>query len=512
MLTKTEKPAELLDTLADRVQSLIDHEQLAEADYDVANAPRRWSQQVTKVSVLIPVYNERWTVRKLLERVLEVPLGLELELVIVDDASSDGSQRILEELAQQEDRIRLILHPENRGKGAAVRTAMEHMTGDVAIIQDADLEYDPNEFPKLLRPILEGHADAVFGSRFAGEERRVLLFWHSLGNKLLTLMSNALNDLNLTDMETCYKVVRADILRELCLKADTFTIEPEITTRLAQWGARIYEVPISYRGRGRQEGKKIRPIDGVKAIWEMIRCRFLDTRFTRHTGMYVLRSVQKAHHYNRWLIDRVRPFLGDRVAEAGAGIGNLSHWLSQREHLLLADHDPVYVASLQDTFQFRDNVRVLECDLTEPNFEQAWLEDRLDTVFCSNVLEHLGPHQEILESFHRVLSPEGHCVIIVPAEPSLYNGLDTSLGHHRRYRSEELKGLMEAAGFEVVHAEQVCKIGALAWWINGKILRRRRLTPRQMLAFDRVWPVLKRCDRWLPWAGMSLIMVGRKSA
>lgn len=502
----------LLDDISKRVDLLLDHERLSESDFDSANAPRQRNHTITKVSILVPVFNERWTVEKLLNRVLDVQLGLEMEVIVVDDKSTDGSAEIVQKLAEKEDRVRLFRHEKNQGKGAALRTAIQHITGDVVIIQDADLEYDPSEYPRLLRPILQCHADAVYGSRFAGEERRVLLFWHSLGNKLLTLMCNALNDLNLTDMETCYKVFRTDVLKQLRLQANSFTIEPEITARLAQWGARLYEVPISYRGRKRHEGKKICATDGVKAICAMLKLRFWDTRFTWHTGMYVLRSVEKAQRYNRWMVDRIGKYLGNRVAEAGAGLGNMSHMLADCEHLLLVDHDPIYVAYLEDAFHSKGNVRVLQSDLNSPGFEQAWQKDELDTVFCSNVLEHLGPHEQIMESFHRALRPDGHCIIIVPAEPKLYNGLDTSLGHHRRYEESELRRVMEQAGFDIVHSEQVCKLGALAWFVNGKILRRRRLTPRQMLLFDRLWPYMQRLDRFLPWRGMSLIMVGKKSA
>ncbi len=505
-------PQPLLDFLDESVQTLaLDHERLAAEDFDEANAPRHWNREIKKISVLVALHNERWTVAKLLRQVLDAPVKLDLEIIVVDDGSTDGSAQVVQAVSEHDSRVKLFRHGRNRGKGAAIRTAIGHMSGEVAIIQDADLEYDPQDYSKLLQPIIQGHADAVFGSRFAGPQRRVLLFWHSLGNKLLTLICNIFNDLNLTDMETCYKVVRSDILREIRLTSDSFSIEPELTTRLAQWGARIYEVPISYRGRREQDGKKTRATDGFKAIWEMIRCRFLDTRFTLHTGMYVLRSVEKARSYNRWIVRQIGRFLGKRVAEAGAGIGNMSRLLAEREHLLLVDHDPIYVESLKDSFHTQDNVRVLKCDLTQPEFEKAWTEDKLDTVFCSNVLEHLGPHQEILRSFYNALTPEGHCIIIVPAEPALYNGLDTSLGHHRRYRLEELQTLMESVGFEIAYSKQVCKLGSLAWFINGSVLRRRRLTPRQMLLFDRCWPMMSWFDWLLPWRGMSLIMVGRKT-
>jgi len=232
-----------------------------------------------KLSVLMPVYNESRTLRTIVGRVLSSPIDLDIEIVAVDDGSKDDSVAILNELAAEDPRIRVIVQPHNMGKGKAIRTAIDHMTGDIGIIQDADLEYDPHEYPRMLKPILEGKADAVYGSRFAtSEERRVLYFWHSLGNKVLTALSNMATDLNLTDMETCYKAVRADVLKSLRLTSDRFGIEPEITARLAQWGARIYEVPISYHGRTYAEGKKINWKDGVAAFWHIFRSNVLDPR------------------------------------------------------------------------------------------------------------------------------------------------------------------------------------------------------------------------------------------
>ncbi|HBE71695.1 MAG TPA: glycosyl transferase [Planctomycetaceae bacterium] len=501
----------LLDLLDSEVKEMADLGQVeAVSSVDQANAPRSRKHVLQKLSVLVPLYNERWTIERTLQRVLDANYsGLSLEIIVVDDGSTDGSYEHVQEIVGGEPKIRLFRHEKNRGKGAAIRTAIEHVSGDVVVIQDADLEYDPADIAGLLEPILSGDADAVFGSRFSSPRRRVLLFWNSLGNKLLTMACNALNNLNLTDMETCYKVVRADILQQLRLSANSFTFEPELTTRLAQWGARIYEVPISYRGRAKQDGKKTRLVDGIKAGLQLLKNRFFDTRFTRHDGMYILRSVECAKSYNRWIVNRVGKFMGRRVAEAGSGIGNLSQLLSQREHLFLVDHDSMYVAALEDRFQDRGNVKVHQCDLTDPGFEEQWMDERLDTVFCSNVLEHLGPHRAILKSFYRSIAPGGNCIIIVPAEPALYNGVDKSLGHHRRYRLGELFNLMQEAGFDVVHSEQVCKLGALAWWVNGK-LGRTRLTPRQMRLFDLLWPIMNWADRFLPWRGMSLIMVGQR--
>ena len=463
-----------------------------------------------KLSVLMPVYNERWTVETVVRRVVLAGIPLEFELIAVDDGSTDGSAEVLHRLAREDPRIRVIVHPENRGKGAALRTAISHITGDIAVVQDADLEYNPAEFFALLRPILEGKADAVYGSRFVGHPRRVLFFWHSMANRFLTLVSNMANDLNLTDMETCYKMIRTDVLRRLRLRGDTFNIEPEITCRLAQWGARIYEVPISYSGRTYQEGKKIRASDGLLALWEIFRCRVLDTQFTDHSGFYILLSVARANRYNEWILDQVRPYLGQRLFEAGAGIGNLSQMLIQRERLLLVDFEREYVNMLADRFGWRPNIRVEHGDLTEPDLYDSFIEERVDTILCSNVLEHLAADRLVLENMHRTLQPGGHCVILVPAEPGLYNGLDEELGHVRRYRRDDLREKMTTAGFEIVMEKQFSRLAAISWYFSGRILRRRHLSPRQMIWFDRIVPLAKLLDYCLPVPGVSLVMVGRK--
>ena len=227
------------------------------------------------LSVVIPAYNEKTTIQKIIHAVEEVSLpdNVTREIIIVDDFSTDGTRDILSNYVR-DGSFQVIFHDRNRGKGAALRTGIARSTGSIVLIQDADLEYDPQEYPKLLAPILVGKADVVYGSRFAGgETRRVLYYWHSLGNKFLTMLSNMFTNINLTDMETCYKVFRGEILRKIRIEEDRFGFEPEVTSKVARMGCRIYEVGISYSGRTYAEGKKINWKDGVRAIWCILKYR-----------------------------------------------------------------------------------------------------------------------------------------------------------------------------------------------------------------------------------------------
>jgi glycosyltransferase involved in cell wall biosynthesis len=225
------------------------------------------------LSVVIPVYNERTTIEEILQRVLAVELGVDVEVVVVDDCSTDGTRELLE--TYENPNVRVFMQPENRGKGAALQRGFEEVRGDIALIQDADLEYDPREYPRLLEPILDGRADVVFGSRFLGGPHRVMFFWHYMANQLLTTLSNMLTDLNLTDMETCYKVFRTEILQNIRIQEQRFGFEPEFTAKVAHHGYRIYEVPISYSGRSYQEGKKIGASDAVQALFCILRYNLL---------------------------------------------------------------------------------------------------------------------------------------------------------------------------------------------------------------------------------------------
>src|SRR5262249_52906073 len=296
-----------------------------------------------RLSVLVPVYNEVGTIRALLTRVMAVPI--QKEIIVVDDCSTDGTRAVLEELRagftdSDDNRLVVAVHEQHQGKGAAIRTAVGHVTGDIAVIQDADLEYDPGEYPRLLQPILDGDADVVFGSRFSGSPRRVLFFWHTVANKLLTMLSNMATNLNLTDMETCYKVFRAEILKQIPIRSNRFGLEPELTAKVAHLRCRIYEVPISYRRRQYSQGKKIGLKDAVSALWTIQPFAVSPDVGREDEGFTTLRRVEALHRYNEFMWELIRPYVGRRVLEVGSGTGVMTRYLATREHVVATDIDP----------------------------------------------------------------------------------------------------------------------------------------------------------------------------
>ena len=347
------------------------------------------------LSVLVPAYNEVGTIRALLDRVRAVPIRK--EIIVVDDCSTDGTRAEIEAYRREtpdtpENRLVVVFHEQNAGKGAAVRTAVSRVTGDIALIQDADLEYDPMEYPRLLQPILDDYADVVFGSRFSGGPRRVLFFWHTVANRLLTLLSNMCTNLNLTDMETCYKVFKADVLKRIPIRSDRFGLEPELTAKVAHLRCRVYEVPISYHGRGYAEGKKIGWKDAFSAVWTILQFRFRPDIGREDAGYTTLRRVQVLRRYNAFLWEQLKPFVGQRVLEVGSGTGLLTAYLASRQRVLATELDPEYVALLERTYAGRPNIEVRRLDLSQlaeglPQFGIAFEGDRilpLGTLQCDH--------------------------------------------------------------------------------------------------------------------------------
>ncbi|HET8547393.1 MAG TPA: glycosyltransferase [Bryobacteraceae bacterium] len=466
-----------------------------------------------KLSILIPVYNERGVVERSLAQVLNAPLpeNMERELIVVDDRSTDGTGDVLDRIAACEPRIRLLRHPINQGKGAAVRTAIEHATGEFCIIQDADLEYDPNEYSKLLQPLLDGRADAVFGSRYlAGEQTRVLPFWHSLINKGLTTVSNMFCNLNITDMETCYKLYRTELLKSIPIRSNRFGIEPEITMKTAKRKLRIYEVPISYHGRTYEEGKKIGWKDGLKVFGVILRFWLIDDLYTDPYGRGSLNNVYGTPAYVNWMTGILRPHVGDRVLEIGAGIGNLTgRLMGRRLRYVAGEHDPLYLHALRNRFLRTPNVEVRNMHPEDP---AGWndLESSCDTVLCVNILEYASDPRRVLEHIRCALVPGGMLLVLVPQGRGVFGTVDETLGLRRRFDRTELGQLLRDSGFELRRTHQLNRVGKPGWWLSSRVLRSRHVNKLALKIFDKTVWIWRRVDWLAPWSGLSLIVAAQR--
>jgi glycosyltransferase involved in cell wall biosynthesis len=464
-----------------------------------------------KLSVIIPVYNEIHTIDEILSRVLEVDLPK--EVIVVDDFSTDGTREFLnqweeERKKEKKDEVRIIYQPKNMGKGAALRSGFKEATGEIIITQDADLEYHPKEYPKLIEPILNGWADVVYGSRFLGTPRRVLMFWHTLGNRLLTFLSNLCTDLNLTDMETGYKVFKKEVINHLYLKSNRFGFEPEVTAKIAKMNFRIYEVPISYSGRDYWEGKKIKWLDGLKAILSIVRYSFFNSE-TEDIVYQTLQKMKKLRRYNQWIFSMFRPYLGKRVLEIGSGIGNITKFLLDRDLIIATDVEPQYLVLMKNTFGKYKKFLIEHLDLSGTEIER-YRSHHIDSVICFNVLEHIERDEKALKNILNLLEPKGRLLLLVPSHPWLYGGLDQHLGHHRRYGKKELKNKLEALGFKVVFLKYFNRIGIIGWFLNSKIFRRKRLPSFQLRIYNLLVPLFK-LEKILPLPfGTSLLAVAEK--
>jgi len=462
-----------------------------------------------KLSVVIPAFNEAKTIREIVARVLAVPV--EKEILIIDDGSTDGTREMLRELDGR-DGVRVFLQPVNQGKGAAVSVGFRHATGDVVVVQDADLEYDPMEYLKLLAPIEQGHADVVYGSRFlGGGARRVLYFWHTIGNRFLTLASNMFTNLNLTDMETCYKMFRREVVQSMTIESRRFGIEPEITAKVARRGYRVFEVPISYYGRTYEEGKKIGLKDAFSALWTIIRHAVREAEDPKNVGHVTLARMGKLEPYNRWLADRFEKSLGRRVLEIGAGFGNMTRHLTPREMIIASDLDAVALEYLRGAFRDDPSIRIASYRFPLQPGQRRELEGlALDTVVCLNVLEHIEDDVSTLADLLSILKPGGRLVLIVPAHARLYSSLDVHLRHFRRYEKPELEKKIRDAGFVLEDCRFLNRPGVFGWYVNGRVLRRRVLPRGQLSLFKLVLPLLRSEETNPPSWGLSLLAIARK--
>jgi glycosyltransferase involved in cell wall biosynthesis len=467
------------------------------------------------LSVLIPLYNEEEFVRELLQRVVraKLPQGVSREIIVVDDCSTDGSAEIVEDfIATCPVPIRLLRHVTNQGKGAAVRAAIQAATGRWSIIQDADLEYDPDEYPRLLRPLLEGKADVVYGSRFlSSDERRVLYFWHSLANRGLTTICNMVCDLNLTDMETCYKVFRTSLAQSIPLQSNRFGIDPELTVKFARRRARVYETYISYHGRTYEEGKKIGLRDAFDVLWVITRSRFTKKLYS-DGGHANLDALSLAGNFNRWMADTIAPYVGARVLEIGAGIGNLTRRLCPRRELYAAtDIDTEHLEVLRKKFQHRPAVRIARLDAEKAEDFAAWA-GAVDSVICLNVLEHIEHDAEALQNIRNCLIPGGRLILLVPNGPEAFGALDRAVGHFRRYTPEGLTKLLYENGYALETMISFNRVSWPGWRFTGQVLKSGRLSPFSMWAFDKFVWLWKAIDGKLPWKAVSIIAIAKRGS
>ncbi|MDR2704510.1 MAG: glycosyltransferase [Planctomycetaceae bacterium] len=466
------------------------------------------------LSILIPVYNEQAYLERLVDRVAAawLPEGLQKEIIIVNDASKDRTPEVIRKLCERYPIIRTFEQPTNQGKGAAIRRAIEEMTGDFAIIQDADLEYDPNEYHLMLKPLLEGYADVVYGSRFASREmRKVLFYHHKLGNYLLTFLSNLVTGLDLTDMETCYKAFRGQVLKSIPLRSNRFGIEPEITVKIAKRGLSVYEVPISYHGRKYSEGKKIGWKDGISAIWTILKYWFLDDYTKESDVLQVQSSPDSLRRYYHNIVRCSLPYLGNKILELESHVGLISRLLPQREQLVVSDHREECVRFLENLYDGNAVVSVIrldpdadsnsDSDDTLPNAE-------FDSILYVHGLQKTENDAATLKRIYKMLRPGGNAILVVPQHPSLFCKLDKTLGYRRRYTKRNLCQLCWENGFRIVKCRSVHASAYFSWLVNGVLFRRAGIGKVQLKILNMLTPFSGLLSFLLP--GSNLFLVAEK--
>ncbi len=451
-----------------------------------------------KITLIVPVFNEIATIAEIIRRMEKAPF--DKQIIIVDDGSTDGTREYLQRLQNPD--INVLFHETNQGKGAALRTGIALATGEIVVIQDADLEYFPDEIPHLAEKICSGKADVVYGSRFIGS-RRVFLFYHYLGNKTLNFVANLLFNTNLTDLMTGYKAFRRDIIQSLRLTENGFAVEAEITGKIFKQSFRVYEVPISYNGRGYEEGKKIQWTDFFKVLASLLKVRF----FSSDVGLETLEKTRRMRRYNEWIYEQIRPYLGSRILEVGAGIGNFSVMFSNFEKLVVTEYNEYYLNRLRQRFSGHPFITVEKLDLALPPGNQLPENSLFDTAVCINVAEHLQNDSAALRTLKSLLKPGGHLFLLVPAHPRLFGRLDKELGHYRRYTRESVSALVRDAGFRLEKVSYFNPFSVLPWFINGKLLKRRGIPMFQTRLFDLSVPILKHLAPRSPAVGLSVIAV-----
>jgi glycosyltransferase involved in cell wall biosynthesis len=465
-----------------------------------------------KLSIVIPVYNEINTILEVIQRVKNERHSK--EIIIVDDASTDGTKELLSQIDEQD--IKVIFKDANEGKGAALREGFKYITGDIVIIQDADLEYYPDEYQVLIEKIVKNKADVVFGTRFLGVHR-VFYFYHYLGNKLINLAANILLNTNLTDMMTGYKAFKASVLKQLVLKANGFGIEAEITAQVFKRRLRVYEVPISYEGRSYEEGKKIKWTDFFLSLYWLIKAAFLkpcgmsDVPHGQDIGMDTLFKMRTMKNNNYWLYKRMEPYLGKRILEIGAGIGNMSkHLVSKARDVCLTEIDKEKIEYLRNRFGANPYVKIISSDISAVNIPFEF--KGVDTAVGVSVLEHIKDDIAALRNIKEILEREGRLILIVPAHKGLFGSLDKNLGHHRRYSKKELTAKLKEAGFAVEHQRYSNFLAAIGWFLEYKIMKRKYMSKTRSQIADKLIPFIGLIEKYIKFPfGLNLFVIARNT-
>ena len=465
------------------------------------------------VSILVPAYNEQETIEAIVKQIIAIK-NIRKEIVIVNDGSTDDTGVIAQKLAKKYKTVQTFHHRTNKGKGAAVKTALGKSKGEIIITQDADLEYSPKDYLKLLKPFEDNNIKVVYGTREKIARKGIYsnVFFY-LGGEFLTLLANLLYGINISDEATGYKLFRREVLEKIKLKSKGFEFCPEVTAKVANLGFEFTEVPISYSPRPFSSGKKIRPIDGLIAIKTLFKHSFL---FSSSSSALTagLEITKLAKNYNRWILKKIAPYIKGVILEAGAGIGTMADLLLNSQHtkLILGEIRPSYIKNLRNKYLHLSSVKVSKLDISSSR-SVAKLKN-VQTVITINTLEHIKNDQQAIINLSNTLVKGGHLIIFVPAFQIIFSNWDKSIGHFRRYNKGQLTEKVENAGLQPVSSKYINLPGFFGWWVN-KLLEntpKNKSVQKQILLFDRFilpwWSKLE--DNFNLPIGQSLIMIAKK--
>ena len=473
------------------------------------------------LSVILPCFDAAHVVEQVVQRALDSDFTA--EVIAVDGGSTDGTLDVLRAIADP--RLRVIDQGQNLGRGAGLRRGFVEATQPFVLVQDVDDQYDAGDYALLMEPLLSGKADAVFGSRFVSRPHRVLTWTHTVANKVLSLLSDAVTDLNLTDVATGCKAFRREALLELDLEQDRFGFEFEVTAKAAAADWRIYEVGISYDGRGHRPARAFRWSEGVRALYCISRYSSIGARLAAprtHPGAGrraisfdeadeslagTLDNLDDAGNYAAWIVDMVTPYVSGDIVELGAGHGTMSERLRHLGHVTACEPSPRAVALLEERFAGATDVTVIGKDIAGTMAGASF-----DSAVMINVLEHIPDDLEALTDIHDGLRPGGVLAVYVPAHEVLYSSFDRLIGHQRRYRRSTLTQALSLAGFEIVELRYVNMPGMVAWLVIARILGRTPSSSALLDLFDKVVvPVVRAVeDRWRMPSGTSLLAIARR--